>query len=97
MSFTMEDDPCANCWLLSTLSHHLRRRPQSPKCAFGRPLQSSRRTLDSPYAGPGSAWPRPGSGPSATMDTENRVILNVGGIRHETYKVSAPPSTEIVQ
>lgn len=22
------------------------------------------------------------------VDTENRVILNVGGIRHETYKVS---------
>lgn len=24
---------------------------------------------------------------SCTMDNENRVILNVGGIRHETYKV----------
>ena len=24
---------------------------------------------------------------AATVDTENRVILNVGGIRHETYKV----------
>lgn len=25
---------------------------------------------------------------NSVQDTENRVILNVGGIRHETYKVS---------
>lgn len=25
---------------------------------------------------------------NTVIDTENRVILNVGGIRHETYKVS---------
>lgn len=24
---------------------------------------------------------------SLNMDSENRVVLNVGGIRHETYKV----------
>jgi hypothetical protein len=26
------------------------------------------------------------------MDGENRIVLNVGGIRFETYKVSAPLS-----
>lgn len=38
--------------------------------------------------GPGSAGPAKIDADLVNVANENRVILNVGGIRHETYKVS---------